>query len=108
MESSHRGYGALPAFGLINRLQVGDTGPAESTRQGNLQRVWSSFSGLAGQSLYIKHYGQVFHLVEISFICLFVNFVLFVFKVKTKDLGGYATTKQFTNAVISNLRTPAA
>jgi len=42
------GYGALPAFGLINRLQVGDTGPAESTRQGNLQRIWSSFSGLAG------------------------------------------------------------
>ena len=45
------GYGALPAFGLINRLQVGDTGPAESTRQGNLQRVWSSFSGLAGQAV---------------------------------------------------------
>jgi len=43
------GYGALPAFGLLNQLQVGDTGPAESTRQGNLQRVWSSFSGLAGQ-----------------------------------------------------------
>jgi hypothetical protein len=30
-------------------MQVGDTGPAESTWQGNLQRVWSSFSGLAGQ-----------------------------------------------------------
>jgi hypothetical protein len=29
----------LPAFGLLNQLQVGDTGPAESTRQGNLQRV---------------------------------------------------------------------
>jgi hypothetical protein len=29
----------LPAFGLLNQLQVGDTGPAELTRQGNLQRV---------------------------------------------------------------------
>ena len=25
-------------------------------------------------------------------------------KVKTKDLGGYATTKQFTQAVINNLK----
>jgi hypothetical protein len=41
----------LPAFGLIYRMQVGDTGPAESTRQGNLQRVWSSISGLAGQQM---------------------------------------------------------
>jgi hypothetical protein len=39
------GYGALPAFGLVNRLQVGDTGPAESTRQGNLQRVGLLFLG---------------------------------------------------------------
>jgi hypothetical protein len=44
------GYGALPAFGLLDQLQVGDTGPAESTRQGNLQRVGLLFSGLAGQS----------------------------------------------------------
>ena len=44
------GYGALPAFGFLNQLQVGDTGPAESTRQGNLQRVGLLFSGLAGQS----------------------------------------------------------
>ncbi len=35
----------LPAFGLINRMQVGDTGPAESTRQGNLQRVGLLFLG---------------------------------------------------------------
>ncbi len=39
------GYNALPAFGPINRLQVGDTGPAESTRQGNLQRVGLLFLG---------------------------------------------------------------
>jgi hypothetical protein len=39
------GYGALPAFGLLNQLQVGDTGPAESTRQGNLQRVGLLFLG---------------------------------------------------------------
>ena len=25
-------------------------------------------------------------------------------KVKTKDLGGYATTKQFTQAVVANLK----
>ena len=31
-------------------MQVGDTGPAESTQQGNLQRVGLLFSGLAGQS----------------------------------------------------------
>ncbi len=43
----------MPAFGLIHRMQVGDTGPAESTRRVNLQRVWSSFSGLAGQPLYV-------------------------------------------------------
>jgi hypothetical protein len=39
------GYGALPAFGLLNQLQVGDTGPAESTRQANLQRVGLLFLG---------------------------------------------------------------
>jgi hypothetical protein len=39
------GYGALPAFGLLDQLQVGDTGPAESTRRGNLQRVGLLFLG---------------------------------------------------------------
>jgi hypothetical protein len=39
------GYGALPALGLLDQLQVGDTGPAESTRQGNLQRVGLLFLG---------------------------------------------------------------
>jgi hypothetical protein len=39
------GYGALPAFGLLDQLQVGDTGPAESTQQGNLQRVGLLFLG---------------------------------------------------------------
>ncbi len=50
----------LPAFGLIHRMQVGDTGPAESTRQGNLQRVWSSFSGLAGQ-MFTNEYSRIFY-----------------------------------------------
>jgi hypothetical protein len=39
----------LPAFGLLDQLQVGDTGgdtgPAESTRQGNLQRLGLLFLG---------------------------------------------------------------
>ena len=39
------GYGALPAFGLLDQVQVGDTGPAESTRLGNLQRVGLLFLG---------------------------------------------------------------
>jgi hypothetical protein len=39
------GYGALPAFGLLDQVQVGDTGPAESTRRGNLQRVGLLFLG---------------------------------------------------------------
>jgi hypothetical protein len=42
----------LPAFGLLDQLQVGDTGPAESTRQGNLQRVGLLSSGLAGHLIY--------------------------------------------------------
>jgi hypothetical protein len=29
----------LPALGLLDQVQIGDTGPAESTRRGNLQRV---------------------------------------------------------------------
>ena len=32
-----------------------------------------------------------------------VNRVLSEAKVKTRDLGGYATTQQFTNAVINSL-----
>jgi len=44
------GYGALPAFGLINRLQVGDTGPVESARRSNSRVLGSPFSGLSGQS----------------------------------------------------------
>jgi hypothetical protein len=43
------GYGALPAFGLINRLQVGDTGPIESARRSNSCVLGSPFSGLSGQ-----------------------------------------------------------
>ena len=39
------GYSALPAFGLLDQVQVGDTGPAESTRRGNLQRVGLLFLG---------------------------------------------------------------
>jgi hypothetical protein len=35
----------LSAFGLLDRVQVGDTGPAESTRRGNLQRVGLLFLG---------------------------------------------------------------
>ncbi len=58
-------------------------------------------------SSYILNYDLFFHLVEIAFFFV-CEFCSFVFKVKTKDLGGYDTTKQFTNAVISNLRTPAA
>ncbi len=36
----------LPAFGLINRLQVGDTGPVELS---NSRVLGSPFSGLSGQ-----------------------------------------------------------
>jgi hypothetical protein len=35
----------LPAFGLLDQVQDGDTGPAESTRRGNLQRVGLLFLG---------------------------------------------------------------
>ena len=49
------GYGALPAFGLLNQLQVGDTGPAESTRQGNLQRVGLLFLGSRDSQNYNSH-----------------------------------------------------
>ena len=49
------GYGALPAFGLLNQLQVGDTGPAESTRQGNLQRVGLLFLGSRDSQNYSGH-----------------------------------------------------
>ncbi len=35
----------LSAFGLLDQVQVGDTGPAESTRRGNLQRVGLLFLG---------------------------------------------------------------
>ncbi len=49
MGSSYRGLQQVASFRPYTSKQVGDTGPAESTRRGNLQRVWSSFSGLAGQ-----------------------------------------------------------
>ncbi len=48
------GYGALPAFGLLDQLQVGDTGPAESTRRGNLQRVGLLFLG--SRDIYIRSF----------------------------------------------------
>jgi hypothetical protein len=35
----------LPALGLLDQVQIGDTGPAESTRRGNLQRVGLLFLG---------------------------------------------------------------
>ncbi len=35
----------MSAFGLLDQVQVGDTGPAESTRRGNLQRVGLLFLG---------------------------------------------------------------
>ncbi len=40
----------MPAFGLLDQLQVGDTGPAESTRRGNLQRVGLLFLGSRDRS----------------------------------------------------------
>ena len=52
MGSSHRGLRRVASFLPYTSKQVGDTGPAESTRRGNLQRVWSSFSGLAGHPIY--------------------------------------------------------
>ncbi len=51
MGSSYRGLQPVASFRPYTSKQVGDTGPAESTRRGNLQRVWSSFSGLAGHYL---------------------------------------------------------
>ncbi len=35
----------MPALGLLDQVQIGDTGPAESTRRGNLQRVGLLFLG---------------------------------------------------------------
>ncbi len=35
----------MPALGLLDEVQIGDTGPAESTQRGNLQRVGLLFLG---------------------------------------------------------------
>jgi hypothetical protein len=53
------GYGALPAFGLLNQLQVGDTGPAESTQQGNLQRVGLLFLGSRDTMFHVFAYPAI-------------------------------------------------
>jgi len=45
----------LSAFGLLDRVQVGDTGPAESTRRGNLQRVGLLFLGSRDSQNYNGH-----------------------------------------------------
>ena len=55
-------------------MQVGDTGPAESTRQGNLQRVGLLFSGLAGQGSYL---GSIIEEEEKNFFDLALNFSFF-------------------------------
>jgi hypothetical protein len=38
----------LPAFSLLDQVQIGDTGPVESARRSNSRVLGSSFSGLAG------------------------------------------------------------
>jgi hypothetical protein len=43
--ASHRGLRRVASFRPFKSVQVGDTGPAESTRQGNLQRVGLLFLG---------------------------------------------------------------
>jgi hypothetical protein len=45
------GYGALPAFGLINRLQVGDTGPVELALAEQFARAWVSFFWALGTNV---------------------------------------------------------
>ena len=45
----------MPAFGLLDQVQVGDTGPAESTRRGNLQRVGLLFLGSRDSQNYNGH-----------------------------------------------------
>jgi hypothetical protein len=39
----------LPAFSLLDQVQIGDTGPVESARRSNSRVLGSSVSGLAGQ-----------------------------------------------------------
>ncbi len=41
-------------------MQVGDTGPAESTRRGNLQRVGLLFLGSRDSSKIVKSYHQIY------------------------------------------------
>ncbi len=53
------GFGALPAFALLDQVQVGDTGPAESTRWGNLQRVGLLFLGSRDKYIYGNSEGAV-------------------------------------------------
>ncbi len=69
------GYGALPALGLLDQVQIGDTGPAESTRRGNLQRVGLLFLGSRDSFLTKKNKNIIFfkiilikHLVKITIL----------------------------------------
>jgi hypothetical protein len=52
--ASHRGLRRVASFRPFKSVQVGDTGPAESTQQGNLQRVGLLVSGLAGHTVFVR------------------------------------------------------
>ena len=53
--ASHRGLRRVASFRPFKSVQVGDTGPAESTRQGNLQRVGLLFLGSRDSQNYSGH-----------------------------------------------------
>jgi hypothetical protein len=48
------GYGALPALGLLEQVQIGDNRAAEWVRRSNPVALGLLFSGLAGQLLQRK------------------------------------------------------
>jgi hypothetical protein len=68
------GYGALPAFGLLDQVQIGDTGPVESARRSNSRVLGPSFSGLAGQYR-LFFIGDL--LFFIDYRLFFVDYLLF-------------------------------
>ena len=64
MESSLEGYGALPAFGLINRSKSETQGQVESARRSNSRALGSPFSGLTGHARILLRVATIYLISE--------------------------------------------
>lgn len=95
------GAGLVPGEGYSHHAVVFEPGARHSFGEAVGKNVANPTAMLLGAASLLDHASLDFYgrMVRES-----VYKVLKAGKVKTQDLGGYATTKQFTNAVIQNLK----